>query len=394
VQIVHPSESSVTAVPNASLRFAATVVNGNNPLSYHWTLDGQTLDGESEVLNNVLFPFTGEYLIQLTVTDKDGDIGQASITVTVSEPDEADKLPEIPVISFRNLSTPEPLSPIISASPFQSENPDAYLRESHWEIYKKTGDTEELVFSRITTGNVESITVPELILDELTTYSMRVQHVDNIYQQSGFSAMVDFTTKAFDFEDSTPQNGIPDYQEPIENTDLDRNDIPDSSQNNMKRVETDKGQIIGVKPVDENVTVDRLLAFDTFNSVNTENMPSNMPLGYIGFKLSVPAPGDIVEIKIYFEETVPYDGKWYKYDTITGWLDYSAHSQIENRSNEITLTLKDGGFGDSDGVENGIITDPGGLSFTFLKKSGYTGMEADAATCFIKTAIFFPFQKD
>jgi hypothetical protein len=40
------------------------------------------------------------------------------------------------------------------------------------------------------------------------------------------------------------------------------------------------------------------------------------------------------------------------------WLDYSDYTSFSPNRKEVYLTLKDGGFGDADGIENGIIVDP------------------------------------
>ena len=40
------------------------------------------------------------------------------------------------------------------------------------------------------------------------------------------------------------------------------------------------------------------------------------------------------------------------------WLDYSDYTQFSRNRKQVYLTLKDGGFGDADGIENGIIVDP------------------------------------
>jgi len=51
--------------------------------------------------------------------------------------------------------------------------------------------------------------------------------------------------------------------------------------------------------------------------------------------------------------------KMYKYDPVnTEWLDYSEYAEFSSDRKKVYLTLKDGGFGDADGIENGIIVDP------------------------------------
>ncbi len=52
-------------------------------------------------------------------------------------------------------------------------------------------------------------------------------------------------------------------------------------------------------------------------------------------------------------------GRCFKYDPVNDvWLDYADYTQFSPNRKEVYLTLKDGGFGDADGIDNGIIVDP------------------------------------
>ena len=57
-------------------------------------------------------------------------------------------------------------------------------------------------------------------------------------------------------------------------------------------------------------------------------------------------------------EPAPSNINWYKYDPVNGWQDYSAHAPFSADMKSVTLELKDGDYGDADGVANGIIVDP------------------------------------
>ena len=89
----------------------------------------------------------------------------------------------------------------------------------------------------------------------------------------------------------------------------------------------------------------------------------------------------------------------YKYDPVdTEWLDYSEYAEFSSDRKKVYLTLKDGGFGDADGIENGIIVDP--LAFgaeSNLNSSSNSGDEEfidtlipDNIGCFIATASARP----
>ena len=49
------------------------------------------------------------------------------------------------------------------------------------------------------------------------------------------------------------------------------------------------------------------------------------------------------------------------------------------------MEVKDGGFGDSDGLENGIIVDPGGIA---SGEDLYSSLGSNIVGCFIATAAF------
>ena len=54
--------------------------------------------------------------------------------------------------------------------------------------------------------------------------------------------------------------------------------------------------------------------------------------------------------------------RYYKYNTIVGWKDYSQNVIFNNEERYIDVVIKDGGFGDSDGIANGIIIGQGAIA--------------------------------
>ena len=79
----------------------------------------------------------------------------------------------------------------------------------------------------------------------------------------------------------------------------------------------------------------------------------------IDFKLLVDNPGAETTITILLSKPAYKKGRCFKYDPVNEiWLDYSIYTQFSPNRKEVYLTLKDGGFGDADGIENGIIVDP------------------------------------
>jgi hypothetical protein len=101
-------------------------------------------------------------------------------------------------------------------------------------------------------------------------------------------------------------------------------------------------------------------------------------------------------VKIYFSKSIPMSHSYFMYDTIRGWYNYSEHVAISNDRTSITVALKDGDYGDSDGIENGIIVDPGGFGLPSTGGSGSSNFfsnianPVESASCFIKSTWHIP----
>jgi hypothetical protein len=188
---------------------------------------------------------------------------------------------------------------------------------------------------------------------------------DNRGNSSGWSQAGSFATD-FDGLDSNG-NGIPDDQEVDGVTDLDGDGVPDAAQG-MKSIVTADGTrkigiqtggsgggafITSIESADEDV-----IDFD----VDVDGIIDQMPFGIVNFKLMVDTPGEEAVVTVHFSEPVPAKGRWYKYDPVQhAWSDYSSHAVFSADRKSMTLTLRDGGAGDADGVANGIIIDPAGV---------------------------------
>jgi hypothetical protein len=242
------------------------------------------------------------------------------------------------------------------------------------------------------------VTVPRLILEENTTYYWKVRYFDSHGTPSDWSESAIFIT---DMNDEDPNgNGIPDHQELDESTDLDEDGIPDEDQDDIKCAYTLGGkEFIGIS-VKNSPTVVALvsIAVEEPGNILAETAgdtlaPTSLPFGLLHFKLFVNEPGDEAEVTVYFSKTAPSGSVWFKYDYIEGsWNDFSEHVAFGLWKKYIILTLKDGGIGDADGIENGIIVDPSGVG---MPSSGGGDDPVDqvideisdlTTSCFITTA--------
>jgi hypothetical protein len=150
-------------------------------------------------------------------------------------------------------------------------------------------------------------------------------------------------------------------------------------------LQTTTARELGLKPDDTSGLVSLQPVDPEGADITDRNgMPESLIYGLIDFKIKVATPGSSTTVTIFLPEPVPAGYKWYKYSQSQGWYDYSAHVSFNSERDQVSLTLVDGGTGDDDGQQNGIIEDPSGLGVS-PAGSGSTGGSGAAAGCFIDT---------
>jgi hypothetical protein len=290
---------------------------------------------------------------------------------------------------------------------FSDPDTDDTHAKTEWQISKEM-DFLSLLLDITSTSHLTSLIVPQSILDEGISYYWRVRFYDDNLAASAWSEPHVFTTLST--SNDTDANGIPDDQEVDSTVDLDGDGIPDLDQPDViKSVETVVGNgMIGVSLKDStNVSsIESLKSIDPATIDNT-NKPEDFPLGIISFRLNVGNVGDTAEVNLHFlgvteeaEENLEdflEMARWYKYDSINGWQDYSDYATFDVGRKVVTLQLKDGSYGDADGTANGLIIDPSGLgtgqtipepSPTPEPTPTPSGGGGDRGGCFIETAAF------
>ncbi|MEJ2729360.1 MAG: choice-of-anchor Q domain-containing protein [Deltaproteobacteria bacterium] len=267
---------------------------------------------------------------------------------------------------------------------------------THWQIGKRIGNpdpcTEEsftssdyLVFDGKSDSQLTLFNVPAFLLDADTDYCWRARFTDTGDATSEWAEPFAFKTISMDENDQN-QNGVPDDQEVDDpDLDLDNNGTPDMNQGDMKCVNTGGGIVqIGVKQGSNVTSIESLMWTDPDTVEDTQNKPDMVPLGLVSFKIRVDNEGDTAEVTVYLSVPAPAGAKWYKYDVINGWQDYSAHAVFSLDRRSVTLQFQDGGFGDTDGVANAIIIDPSGVGTSSSGSGGGGG--GGGGGCFISTA--------
>jgi hypothetical protein len=277
---------------------------------------------------------------------------------------QVDHAPDAPVLVAPAVNATVELTPLIRTAAFHDLDAGDSHAGTRWQILQAVDD---LVVLDVTSATeLTSLQVPRLVLDENTAYHWRAMFIDNRGSSSEWSQTGSFATD-FDVLDSNG-NGIPDDQEVDGATDLDGDGVPDDVQAGIKSIVTADGAhkigiqaggsgggafITSIESADEDV-----IDLD----VDVDGIIDQMPFGMVNFKLIVDAPGDEAVVTVHFSEPVPAQGRWYKYDPMHhAWSDFSSHAVFSADRKSMTLTLRDGGAGDADGVVNGIIIDPAGV---------------------------------
>ncbi|BBO88643.1 fibronectin type III domain-containing protein [Desulfosarcina ovata] len=266
--------------------------------------------------------------------------------------------PDAPVIETVYTDAFVDLTPVlVSGAYFDPDSDDHY--QSQWQISTEVDfpDSSAMVLDETTTTQLTAYQVGEMVLDYDTVYYWRVRFVDARSGESDWSEVSSFIT--VESSDDTDTNGIPDDQEVSAIVDLNENGINDILEDDIKLVNTVEGQtVVGVKAVSSNII---LFSVKSISSDTVSDQSVAMGFGLIGFKLYLDEVGAAATVTIYFSTAVEEDSQLYKYYSDTGWEIYERSVFAENRKS-VTLTLVDGGIGDEDGVANGIIVDPSGIS--------------------------------
>ncbi|MFZ5572853.1 MAG: choice-of-anchor U domain-containing protein [Thermodesulfobacteriota bacterium] len=279
------------------------------------------------------------------------------------------------------------LTPALQAGAFADLDGDSHFK-THWQV-STTDNFSTLVLDRIT-GPVTSLAIPYGMLTAGTTYYWRAQFYDNYYTASGWPVAAGFTTGTDPNDLNT--NGIPDAQEVDAGIDLDGNGTADNAQTDIKSVNTIiGGGQMGIKASTNVFSIDAIQSVDPATLPDGgDGKPASMPLGILDFRITVTTPGDTAQVVVYFSQAAPA-AEWFKYDPISSWTNYSNHAVFAADMLSVTLTLKDGAFGDADGVANGIIIDPSGPGKLVVDpvnpSPGGSGDTDSGGGCFISSML-------
>jgi hypothetical protein len=266
------------------------------------------------------------------------------------------------------------ITPILETKIFVDPDSGDKHKQTEWQISKKSDfSSTELITIRDT--SLTSLTVPKFVLVEGAIYYWRARFYDDHARASDWSHVRFFKT----LTSTNDQNGdgIPDNQE-NHTVDLDGDGLPDSGQNHIKSINTVLGNVqMGISMKDD-PTVTSIGSIESIDPATISDIarPYYMPFGLFGAELTVLNPSDPAEVTIYFSQAAPDGVKWFVHNPVDGWVDYSKQATFSSDRKSVRVKIKDWGYGDSDGIPNGIIIDPGGFGLA----SFINGKVSDRAT--------------
>jgi parallel beta-helix repeat protein/predicted outer membrane repeat protein len=331
-------------------------------------------------------------------TDGDGITNLDEVNIYGTDPDDADsdddgvsdgteiengldpmtaEGPGVPVlVTPETDATQTLLSPDLEVSYADNASADSH-QSTRWQIGADDAFTE-IVADISSEARLVALTVPELVLESETTYHWRVRFTgtDNIDRE--WSATGGFTTAADDRGDEDG-DGIPDDQELPEGETGDiAVDTETDWQDGLFYLAFESGEGDAVQAALRLSDDGSGLLFLEQTWDLPDDAPADLDLGLFYLKITVPSAGDSTFVRLYFSDAVlAEDSSTYKYDTTTGWFDYTAYTAIGDDFAHIAVELVDGGYGDADGVANGVIVDPFGTSTPAGDDTDDTDSDAD-----------------
>ncbi len=277
----------------------------------------------------------------------------------------ADNLaPDQPTLMYpADRETGVDLTPLLEIVGFSDPDVDDGHAATRWQIATDSG-FDNLVLdincdADSTNNYLVNLLVPQGTLSSQTLYFWRAMVLDNRNPNalwSVWSPIYRFTTTD-PVQPDINANGVPDDVEP-ETSDLDADGRNDNDQPLMRVFAVEnEGYQIGIKAVDGVDTINYFAHIDPANMPDAPEPPV-LPYGLMNLNLQLTEIGGTARIEIYTPEAPDNQSRWFKYDPVNGWYEYP----VVIEGDKYILELFDGGSGDADGIANGIIVDPIGMS--------------------------------
>jgi hypothetical protein len=322
-----------------------------------------------------------------TKEDTDGDGFTDSFEVAQgTDPNDRNEIPDT------DLAPEKPVLPSIGSvspqlgldeAPFSDLDTGDAMSQSEWQIASdKQFKAQNLIFSRARSG--EALASPMSlslgILQPGEQYWIRTRHQDRSSLWSEWSVPVQINIEA-DTNDDDGDGVVDRYQVSAdEGIDRDNNGQVDVTEEsgicNLRTVPTNL--IVAIRTDVGDIHCSTVQALSELPSSARANIQA-APYGFFDFKITGIKPGGSASITIYYPNPLPADTRWYKYDPVTA-SSSELDVEVDGAAGIIRITLTDGGEGDIDGIENGVIVDPAGIVLTKSQTAAIIDKVEDATS--------------
>ena len=275
------------------------------------------------------------------------------------------------------------LTPTLITEAFVDADNDAHARTryqialgSDWDVM----DSTDYVFDGTFSQYLTSLPLEDLMLDPETTYYWRVKFYDQRNGESEWSATYHFTTTdnvsagyldddgdgILNEQEVAPDSVNPDLGATQQMLVIGSNDVTNPQ---LALLHSSSSDLVSVRTTDTS----------SVEIGSSANRPEIMT-GLVSFKMRLLNNETAASVTIYLSSPAPADAAWYKYNLEEGWVAYPYATFSDDRKS-VTIHLVDGGSGDDDGIQNGVIVDPSGLGYSSASGSlGYSSQTSTVAT--------------
>ena len=229
------------------------------------------------------------------------------------------------------------------------------LAQVEWQI--STGDGFTTLVLERELKDRKWLVLPFGLLSDGDEYWVRTRHADVSGRWSEWSDAESFIAQETQIID-LDRNDIDDQYQVSTYVDSNRNGVDDTEENLCNLHDAEGDSVVGIQSDQGFVRC--------VTSLNGQDMGSesnDLPYGMFSFKVvglpvnhSNPAS---VNVSLYFEQALPENSRWFKYDEVTGVME-EYQEEVSFNGHYVNIKLTDGGVGDADGVVNGVIIDPSG----------------------------------
>ncbi|MDD5493696.1 MAG: SBBP repeat-containing protein [Dehalococcoidia bacterium] len=120
-------------------------------------------------------------------------------------------------------------------------------------------------------------------------------------------------------------------------------------------------------------TLNNVVAVSEATLPNIGKPTVTFPYGLLSYSITDIPVGSTVNFILTYPSNIPITAEYWKYDEATGWVNITSLVGHNDGDNILTIALTDGGPGDSDGVANGTIVDPGGVALPLQQQQPQAG---------------------